>query len=202
LHCIFHFVSFCPWYMCQWGGKAIGFIVDVFHHELKAIEKLHFKWGSSVMKFWLRLSATILSLMAKRLRTSYRKEANVIGLEAGLGDILCHLRNRSLQGSKSWQRASCIKSPQFRIFDWESTVQVAFWVKERKKGICHYRLESSFLAHPDLHYWRSGQSTLAQWPRPWPRWCSVPFFLFALSLQYNAYSRRWETGFFVFKSTW
>jgi hypothetical protein len=39
------YISFCFFFVLDLcvNEEGIGFIVDVFHHELKAIEKLHFK---------------------------------------------------------------------------------------------------------------------------------------------------------------
>jgi hypothetical protein len=40
------YISFCLFLFVldiNVNEEVIGFIVDVFHHELKAIEKLHFK---------------------------------------------------------------------------------------------------------------------------------------------------------------
>jgi hypothetical protein len=65
------------------------------------------------MKFWLRLSATILLLRAKKPRTFHIiQEVNLFR-----GPKTCNV--------------PLVKSPQFRMFDGKSTVLVASWIEER-----------------------------------------------------------------------
>jgi hypothetical protein len=113
--------------------EGIVFIVDVFHHELEAIEKLCFKEVTSAMTFWLRLLATILLLMAKKPRTTQTK-CNWSGGRLGR----CFLSSEKSISSGVQKQVTpflYLKAQSLgRIFDLESTVlPVVFWVKERFK---------------------------------------------------------------------
>jgi hypothetical protein len=81
------------------------------------------------MKFWLRLSATILSLMAEKQRTmEWTCNCSEDRMER------CFMSSEKLisSGGPKAGDVLLVKSPQFGIFDWESTVLVAVsWAKER-----------------------------------------------------------------------